>query len=116
MGTIGIRALAGKALSGSVERDPVGMSSVAPMGTGADYAADVEAARLFEGLVRAGYAGNLIEAAMRFAITTDAISTALVGVANLEQLETAAAAVNRGPLPAAALAGLPPIWERLAAR
>jgi len=116
MGTIGIRALAGGALSGTTVRDPIGMPSVAPMGTGADYAADVEGARLFEALVRAGYAGGLIEAAMRFAITTDAISTALVGLANLEQLEVAAAAVNRGPLPAAALAGLPGIWEQLAAR
>jgi aryl-alcohol dehydrogenase-like predicted oxidoreductase len=92
------------------------MASVAPMGTGADYAADVDGAHLFESLVRAGYVGGLIEAAMRFAITTDAISTALVGLANIEQLEIAAAAVNRGPLTAAALAELPAIWERLAAR
>ena len=44
--------------------------------------------------------------ALRFAIANPALSTTLVGLANLEQLEAAASAVEKGPLSAAALARL----------
>src|ERR1043165_9014862 len=40
VGTIGIRALAGGALSGSVARNPLGLQEVEPIGSGADYAND----------------------------------------------------------------------------
>ena len=43
---------------------------------------------------------------MRFAIANPALSTTLIGLANLEQLEAAASAVLKGPLSAAALARL----------
>jgi aryl-alcohol dehydrogenase-like predicted oxidoreductase len=104
MGTIGIRILAGGALSGSEERHKIASPPPAPIGSGPDYRADVATARRFERLVAAGHAQDLIEAAVRFAITPEAISTALVGVASLEQFETAAAAALRGPLDAAAIA------------
>ena len=43
---------------------------------------------------------------MRFAISNPALSTTLVGIANLEQFEAAAQAALKGPLSPAALARL----------
>jgi hypothetical protein len=69
---------------------------VAPIASGPDYASDVERARLLEFLVREGHAESLVDAALRFAISSDAVSTVLLGTRSLEHLEYAAAAVNRG--------------------
>jgi aryl-alcohol dehydrogenase-like predicted oxidoreductase len=52
-----------------------------------------------------------VEAALRFAITGDALSTVLIGCSDLAQLDFAAAAVNKGPLSPAALASLQTIWS-----
>jgi L-galactose dehydrogenase/L-glyceraldehyde 3-phosphate reductase len=103
MGVIGIRVLAAGALSGVESRHALAMPKVDPIATGPDYAADVARARRLEALVREGHARSLVEAAIRFAISSDAVSTALVGYSSLEQLDDAAAAANRGPLPRAAL-------------
>jgi len=116
VGTIGIRAVAGGALSGQVERHPTAMPSVAPIASGPDYATDAARARALQPLVAQGHAGSLIEAALRFAITGDAMSTVLIGCSDLAQLEYAAAAVNKGPLSPAALTTLNTIWGQLAAR
>lgn len=102
-GVIAIRILAGGALSGTVDRDAYASPAVAPMGSGPDYASDVRLARMFKPLVQEGFAASLVEAAVRFAIAEPGIATALVGVATLAQLEYAAAAVNKGPLPPVAL-------------
>src|SRR5919109_1895388 len=67
MGCIGIRVLAAGALSGVEARHPIAVPSVAPIGTGADYQSDVQAARRLHFLVEEGYAADLIEASMRFA-------------------------------------------------
>ena len=82
------------------------MPKVEPIGSGADYAADVERAQRLEPMVREGHAASLVELAMRFAISNPALSTTLVGIANLEQFEAAASAVLKGPLSPAALARL----------
>ena len=103
MGTIGIRALAGGALSGSTWRHPIGMAEVAPIASGDTYEADVAAARRYEGLVGDGFAGSLAEAALRFALTEPRLSTVLIGVSSIEQLQDAIAAAGRGPLPSEAL-------------
>lgn len=50
--------------------------------------------------------GSLIEAAIRFALSPPEISTALVGISSLEQLEHAVACADRGPLPAEVLGRL----------
>jgi len=110
VGTIGIRAVAGGALSGQVARHPTAIPSVAPIASGPDYATDAARARVFEPLVAQGHAGSLIEAALRFAITGDAMSTVQIGCSDLAQLDFAAAAVNKGPLSPAALATLNSIW------
>lgn len=106
MGTVGIRVMAGGALSGSALRHPLAMPVVEPIGSGGDYAADVRRAQRLEPMVREGHAGSLAELAMRFAISNPALSTTLIGIANFEQFEAAATAVLKGPLSAAALARL----------
>ena len=99
VGTIGIRVLAGGALSGRMERHPTAIPSVAPIASGPDYAADVARAGQLQPLVAKGLAGSLVEAALRFAITGDALSTVLIGCSDLSHLEQAVAAVDKGPLP-----------------
>jgi aryl-alcohol dehydrogenase-like predicted oxidoreductase len=106
MGVIAIRVLAAGALSGSAARHPLGSPSVAPIASGSDYARDVGRAQRLQPLVAEGFAGSLVAAAIRFAITHEAVTTALVGYSTIEQLEAAAAAVEKGKLPPAALARL----------
>jgi aryl-alcohol dehydrogenase-like predicted oxidoreductase len=103
MGTIGIRVLAGGALSGSAARHALASPPPEPIGSATSFDADVERARRLEPLVREGYAGDLIEAGLRFVIAHPALTTVLVGTSTIEQFEHAAAAVERGPLPRAAL-------------
>jgi aryl-alcohol dehydrogenase-like predicted oxidoreductase len=111
MGTIAIRAIAGGALSGSSERDPIGMSEVAPIGTGPDYGADVDQAQAFLPLLAEYGSPDLVSLALRFAIAEGGPSTVLVGVSTLEQLDHAIAAVERGALPASVWKRLDPVWE-----
>ena len=99
MGTIIIRALAGGALSGTIERHPLAMQVVDPIGSAPDFAADVARTKALEPLVREGGAANLTEFAERFVISHPAVSTMLVGYSTLDHLEAAIAAVNKGPLP-----------------
>lgn len=112
VGTIGIRVLAGGALSGQIARHPTAIPSVAPIASGPDYATDVSRARALEPLVARGHAGSVVEAALRFAITGPALSTVLIGCSDLAHLEFAAAAVEKGPLPPAALDTLRDCWSR----
>ena len=114
MGTVGIRAIAGGALSGSVERHPIGMAAVPPIGTGASYEADVERARSFAPLLLDAAATDLVELALRFAIGDGGPTTVLVGISTLEQLDHAIASVARGPLPARVRSRLAPIWAAMA--
>jgi aryl-alcohol dehydrogenase-like predicted oxidoreductase len=103
MGVINIRVLAAGALSGSEDRHPLGSPSVEPIGSGGSYRTDVERARRIEPLIREGHAESLIDAALRFVIANDAVSTVLVGYSTLDQLEYAARSINKGPLSGAAL-------------
>jgi aryl-alcohol dehydrogenase-like predicted oxidoreductase len=104
MGTIIIRALAGGALSGTEARHPLAMQQVDPIGSAPDFAADVARARQLEPLLKDGTASSLVELAQRFVIAHPAVTTMLVGYSTLDQLEEAAKAVAKGPLPAAAVA------------
>jgi aryl-alcohol dehydrogenase-like predicted oxidoreductase len=114
MGVIAIRVLAAGALSGTASRHPVAAQSVAPITSGQDLYEDVARAQMFQFLVEDGYTNNLVEAAIRFAISKKAISTALVGISSLEQIEQAIASVEKGPLPVEALARLPAVWASFA--
>jgi aryl-alcohol dehydrogenase-like predicted oxidoreductase len=114
VGVVVIRVLAAGALSGVETRHPVAVPSVDPIATAPDYRTDVATAQKLGALVREGYVENLVEASIRLAVGSDAVSTILVGYSSLEHLEAAAAAVNRGPLPAAALERLGALWSGLA--
>jgi aryl-alcohol dehydrogenase-like predicted oxidoreductase len=102
-GVVGIRVLAGGALSGSAARHPIASPPPAPIGSSLSYDADVARARRLAPLVTEGFAASLTEAATRFALSHPAIGTILVGMAAPQQFEDALAAVEKGPLPAAAL-------------
>jgi aryl-alcohol dehydrogenase-like predicted oxidoreductase len=102
-GVIGIRVLAGGALSGSAAREANASPPPDPIGSAASFDGDLARARRFMPLVDEGFAKSLTELATRFAISTPAMGTALMGLATLEQLEQAISAVEKGPLPAAAL-------------
>jgi aryl-alcohol dehydrogenase-like predicted oxidoreductase len=115
MGCIGIRVLAAGALSGVEARHPIAVPSVAPIGTGPDYQSDVKLAQTLRFLIDEGHAGNLIEASIRFAWSKAGISTVLVGYSSLEHLEQALTAVERGPLPPAAMEHLAKAWGAFAA-
>jgi len=106
VGVIAIRVLAGGALSGSAERHPVASAPPQPIGSAISYEADLDRARRLLPLVEEGYAENLAEAATRFALAQLAIGTILVGMATPQQFEAALAAIEKGPLPQAALARL----------
>lgn len=112
-GVIGIRVLAAGALTGTSERHPVAIPSVAPIGSGKDYQEDVRRAGSFQFMVNEGVVENLIEAALRFALSNEGVSTALVGLSSLEQLEQAVAWASKGPLPSNVLERLPQVWQRL---
>jgi aryl-alcohol dehydrogenase-like predicted oxidoreductase len=106
VGTIGIRALAGGALSGRAERNPLGLPEVEPIGSGASYARDVARARRLDAMVGEGHAASLTEMAMRFIISNRKLSTAEIGLADIGELEAALSAVEKGPLSGPALARL----------
>ena len=93
-------------MSGSSDRHPIASPAPAPIGTAARYEDDVARARRLLPLVTEGFAASLPEAATRFAITHPAMGTILVGMASVEEFESALAAVRKGPLSAQALARL----------
>ena len=103
VGVVGIRVLAGGALSGSAERHPIAGPAPEPIGSAMSYEADIDRARRLIPLVEEGFAGSLTEAATRFALSHPAMGTILVGMATSQQFDDALAAAEKGPLPQAAL-------------
>ena len=103
VGIVGIRVLAGGALSGSAVRHPIASPPPEPIGSATSYNADVVRAHRLTPLVDEGFAASLTEAATRFALSHPAMGTILIGVATPQQFEDALTAVQKGPLPAAAL-------------
>ncbi len=114
MGTIGIRVLAGGALSASETRHPLGVQNLDPIASAPDYRTDVAHAKALAALVRKGHVRSVIEAALRFAVTNTAMTTVLVGYSTIEQLEYAASCINKGALPRAALDDLARLWDSFA--
>jgi aryl-alcohol dehydrogenase-like predicted oxidoreductase len=111
VGVVSIRVLAGGALSGSTERHPIAGPAPEPIGSAMNYDADVDRARRLMPLVKEGFATSLTEAATRFALSHPAVGTILVGMATPQQFEDALAAVEKGPLPPAALDRLSALWQ-----
>jgi aryl-alcohol dehydrogenase-like predicted oxidoreductase len=103
VGVVGIRVLAGGALSGSPARHPIAGPAPEPIGSAMRYDADIDRARRLMPLIEQGFAASLTEAATRFALSHPAMGTILVGMATPQQFEDALTAVEKGPLPQAAL-------------
>jgi L-galactose dehydrogenase/L-glyceraldehyde 3-phosphate reductase len=103
VGVVGIRVLAGGALSGSADRHPIASPPPEPIGSAMSYDGDVERARRLVALVKEGLAESLTEAATRFSLSHPAMGTILVGIATPQQFDDALAAVQKGPLPKVAL-------------
>jgi aryl-alcohol dehydrogenase-like predicted oxidoreductase len=103
VGVVGIRVLAGGALTGSGERHPTASPPPEPIGSAHSYEMDLERARRLMPLVTEGFASSLAEAAIRFAIAHPAMGTILVGMATIEEFQASLAAVLKGPLPQAGL-------------
>src|SRR5262245_12331450 len=114
VGVVGIRVLAGGALSGSIERHPIASQPPEPFGTAMSYDADAARARRLMPLVKEGFAASLAEAATRFALSHPAMGTILVGMATPQQFEDALAAVQKGPLPGTALDRLSELQQAFA--
>lgn len=111
VGVVGIRVLAGGALSGAAERHPIASPAPEPIGSAMSYDADVDRARRLAPLVEEGLTGSLTEAATRFALSHPAMGTLLVGMATPQQFDAALAAVQKGPLSQAALDRLSALRE-----
>ncbi|MBI5876162.1 MAG: aldo/keto reductase [Chloroflexi bacterium] len=109
-GVIAIRMLAGGALSGVLPRHPVASPLVDPIATAPDYAADVARAQRLAFVVHEGVCDSLVEVAIRFTLSKPAVSTALIGISSIEQLEQAVSYAERGPLPADVLARMARVW------
>jgi len=103
VGVVGIRVLAGGALSGSAERHPIAGPAPEPIGSAMSYDADIDRARRLMPLVEEGFAASLTEAGTRFALSHPGMGTILVGMATPQQFDDALAAAEKGPLPQAAL-------------
>lgn len=100
VGTMAIRVLAAGVLA-TDERH--GREVIVTRDTDLDRE-QARARQLFE---RIGDAyGSRAQTAIRYALTNEALSTLVVGVATLEQLDEALAAIEAGPLPDELLAGI----------
>ena len=96
-GTVGIRVLAAGALTGITERHEIAAQSVAPIATGETLDDDFNKASNFNFLITEGYASSMVEAAIRFSISFEEISTSLVGLSSFDHIEQAISAADKGP-------------------
>lgn len=112
IGVLAIRVLAGGALSGQLERHSHATIEVEPISSGENYDDDVRLSRRLRPLVEMGFVDSLIEAAIRFAIGNDAVSSAVIGLSDIDQLEAAARFVAKGALPTEAHAFLQEQWSQ----
>jgi L-galactose dehydrogenase/L-glyceraldehyde 3-phosphate reductase len=114
IGVFAIRVLAGGALSGISDRHENASPPPAPMGSSGTYQEDLDRSSAFRFLVEDGYVGSLVEAAIRFSLNNEHISTSLIGIANIEQLQQAIEFGKKGPLPAEAIEKLEGVWAGFA--
>jgi len=111
VGIIVIRVLAAGALTGASVRHPVAVPTVAPIGSSKDFQQDEFRAAQFTFLVDEGFAADMPEASIRFALSKPSVSTVLVGYSDMDHLEKSVAYAAKGPLTQEALARLPQAWS-----
>lgn len=103
MAGVSIRMMAAGALSTDVPHR-LAKANTKPMGSGSSFDNDKRRAGRFAPLVSEGHAESLAAAAIRYVMACPAISTVLLGLSDIAQLESAARAAAAGPLSAAAMA------------
>ena len=113
VGTIVIRVLGAGALTGTSVRHPVAVQTVAPIGSGRDFQQDATRAARFAFLVDEGFAGDMPEASVRFALSNPGVSTVLVGYSNIDHLERSVEYAATGPLAPESLSRLPAMWSTI---
>ena len=99
MGAIAIRVMAAGALTARPHRHRNAGDPGPPLLSGAEYRRDLERARAIQDIAAELNYESPLELALRFAFTTPGISTVLVGLSDLRQLEDALRWTGRGPLP-----------------
>jgi aryl-alcohol dehydrogenase-like predicted oxidoreductase len=99
LGVIAIRVMAGGAMTGREGRAPLASPGLgAALVPGDTYEADISQAGALDSLARELGLESALELSLRFVISKPAVSTALVGYSDLDQLESAIRWVERGPL------------------
>ncbi len=111
VGVLAIRVLAGGALGDLAARPANAAVPIEPIASGSSFDEDLLLAQQFRFLVKEGYAETLAEASLRFASRLPAVSSTVLGISTLEQLEAAAHSIQKGPLPAEIYPRLTAIWE-----
>jgi len=99
VGVIAIRVLAAGALALQPERHANAGDPGSPLVGGAEYERDMNRAKDLSWFATEAGLENTLEMAVRFALATPGIATALVGYSDLAQLEDALRWTARGPLP-----------------
>lgn len=109
MGVLAIRALALGALT--AEPNLLGFQDERPpvLSLGSEYDKDVERAGKLDFLLHEGC--TLAQAALRFVLSHDEVSCALVGFSGEEQLAEALTGADAGPLPEESIRRLWDIWD-----
>ena len=104
MGMLNIRVFAGGPLASA--RRP---GRLAVLTSGTDVDNEVRCAAAVRHALGDAY-GTSAQATLRFALGNSALSSRVIGIASLANLDEALAAVAQGPLPDAAIAGLEALW------
>lgn len=110
IGVLAFRVLAGGALSGSAHRVANATGSVETILSSGTYDLDVRLGQKLSRLIDEGFAETLVEAAIRFAVGTPGVSSAVIGISSLEQLEDAVRIANKGAMADGAIDVLREQW------
>ncbi len=104
MGVLNIRVWAGGLLASANRPDALFM-----MTTGTDLDNEMRCAAAVRGVLGSGY-GTPAQAALRFVLGNRDITSRVIGISDLKQLQEALDAVEQGPLPSAAVSKLNELW------
>ena len=111
MGVVIIRVMAGGALGGPSARSGYASPGVGgALASGSEYEKDLERAESLRFLVSPGIR-TMPEAAIRFALMNEAVSTVLVGFSDAGQIDMAAGCSGAGGIPAQAMRRLEGVWS-----
>jgi aryl-alcohol dehydrogenase-like predicted oxidoreductase len=110
MGVVVIRVMAGGALGGEIARTGHAAPAIGgAIAGGADYQDDETRAKKLDFFL-SGDITSLPQAAVRFALMHEGVSTVLVGYSNLQQIEEAAGCSGKDPIPEPAMERLKKLW------